>query len=87
MPRKTMTKKQIEIAKSQLTKLLDKFDSARDFARTIDVDSADVSHWKTGFKNINPAVVIRICREYDVEPQYFRPDIFPADVKISFIRK
>ena len=74
-----MTEKSIKT----LNALIEKHESMRAFSRLIGEDSADVSRWKGGHKEITVRAVISICRIFGSKPSDFNP-IFPTDIEFVF---
>jgi len=74
-----MTEKSIKT----ISALLEKHESMRAFSRIIGEDSADVSRWKTGHKEVSVRAVISICRIFGVKPSDLN-SVFPTDLEFVF---
>lgn len=73
-------KKQKEI----LAKLIEQHSSIREFSRHISEDPTDVAKWRDGKRKMTARAVICLNRLYGIEPHEIRPDVFPADLRLSF---
>lgn len=71
-----------------MNELVDRFSSAREFARAIGEDPSDVMKWRLGKIKVRPRAVISICRLYPcINPADLNPSVFPADLRLSFGEK
>ena len=65
--------------------LLKKYPTAREFARSIKEDAADITRWRTGLSNIKPRAVVSICRLHpEIKPYQLNENIFPRELTFTF---
>jgi len=81
-----MSESGIEFQKQYIINLIEKHDSMRGFARVISEDPADVLKWRDGKIAIHPRAAITLVRIFGANPHDLRPDIFPANTKITFVK-
>lgn len=76
-----MTKKPETI----INDLISRYESLRDFSRTIQEDSSDVMRWRFGRSKVRPRAVIKICELHpEIQPHELNADIFPAHLTFKF---
>lgn len=68
-----------------ISELLEKYSTAREFARAIGEDPADIARWKSGSLKIKARSVVAICRLHpEYTPYDLNPTIFAKDLRFSF---
>ena len=79
-----MTKKPHDI----INDLISQYASARELARAIGEDSADVIRWRQGKSRIKARAIVTICRLHpEIKPYQLNPDHFPDDLNFVFGEK
>jgi len=70
-----------------ISDLIDSCGTGAAFAKSIGCHYTCVSHWERMYAKVPIRYVLEICKVYRVEPYKLRPDIFSADMKITFKRR
>ena len=68
-----------------INELISKYPTAREFARAIGEDGADIIRWRMGRSKVKGRAVIAICRLHpEIRPHDLNPEWFPADLSFFF---
>jgi hypothetical protein len=68
-----------------INELIPLYTSMRDMGRAIGEDGSDIIRWRYGKTKIKARAVIAICRLHpEITPHQLNPDIFPADLRLTF---
>jgi hypothetical protein len=81
-----MNKEQRAKSLGLFNEILARSESMREFSRQIREADSDICRWKQGKKKLTCRAIISICRLYNVSPHVLNPDLFPNDLKFTFIK-
>ena len=77
--------KAIKIFNEAIDAELEKRDlSLREFAIEFGEHVSDLVKWKGGKKALNPRIIVKVCRLFNIKPHDLNPDHFPHDLAFVF---